>query len=131
MHYTGTLYRNPYEPSLSPAGVHTGMYPFAHHPWQGWRKTLAKSQGLPLIQIMTMAARVDNVKNKIGEQLKTLRKKGMREVNLGVESCDGLTFEGIKKGHSGTMPSHGCWHGWIGPVSRHAIVTLSPIIRLL
>jgi radical SAM superfamily enzyme len=56
-------------------------------------------QYLPRVKIMTMAARVDNVKNKTVEELRILREKGMVEVNLGVESGDDWTLERINKGY--------------------------------
>ena len=56
-------------------------------------------QYLPQVTVMTMAARVDNVKNKTVEELRILREKGMVELNLGVESGDDWTLERINKGY--------------------------------
>ena len=59
-------------------------------------------QYLPRVTVMTMAARVDNVKNKTVEELRILREKGMVEVNLGVESGDDWTLRRINKGYRAT-----------------------------
>ncbi|WQH63952.2 radical SAM protein [Methanosphaera sp. ISO3-F5] len=54
---------------------------------------------LPHVEIMTMAARVDNMRNKSVEQLEILKDKGMSEVNIGVESGDDNTLKRINKGY--------------------------------
>ncbi|MBR4444350.1 MAG: radical SAM protein [Solobacterium sp.] len=145
MHYTGTLYRNPYEPPSPLLEITQGcthnkckfctMYknvPFRMSPIEWIREDLAEiaqydphtqrlqligadpfcmsferlnaicdlvHQYLPDVRIMTMAARVDNVRNKTVEQLKILKEKGMSEVNLGVESGDDWTLERFQKGY--------------------------------
>ena len=145
MHYTGTLYRNPYEPPSPLLEITQGcthnkckfctMYkdvPFRPSPIEWIREDLAEiahyspdtdrlqligadpfcmsferlneicdlvHQYLPKVTIMTMAARITNVKNKTVEELKILREKGMKEVNLGVESGDAWTLNRIDKGY--------------------------------
>ena len=145
MHYTGTLYRNPYEPPSPLLEITQGcthnkckfctMYkdvPFRMSPLEWIEEDLQEIAGydpettrlqligadpfcmsfgrldricdlvhryLPKVTVMTMAARVDNVKNKSVEELKILREKGMTEVNLGVESGDDWTLERINKGY--------------------------------
>jgi radical SAM superfamily enzyme YgiQ (UPF0313 family) len=54
---------------------------------------------LPKVKIMTMAARVTNIKNKTLEQLKALKEMGIAEVNIGVESGDDWTLDRIQKGY--------------------------------
>ena len=145
MHYTGTLYRNPYEPpspllEITQSCTHNKckfctMYkdvPFRPSPIEWVREDLAEiahyypdterlqligadpfcmsferlneicdlvHQYLPKVTIMTMAARVTNVMNNTVEQLKIMREKGMKEVNLGVESGDDWTLDRIDKGY--------------------------------
>lgn len=145
MHYTGTLYRNPYEPPSPMLEITQGcthnackfctMYkdvPFRMSPLEWVEEDLQEiasyapniqrlqligadpfcmsfsrldricdlaHQYLPQVKIMTMAARVDNVKNKTVEELRILREKGMVEVNLGVESGDNWTLQRINKGY--------------------------------
>ena len=145
MHYTGTLYRNPYEPPSPLLEITQGcshnrckfctMYkdmPFRLSPLEWIEEDLAEiamyephterlqligadpfcmsfdrldhicdlvHQYLPDVKIMTMAARVTNVRNKTVEQLRILREKGMCEVNLGVESGDDWTLDRIDKGY--------------------------------
>lgn len=148
MHFTGTLYRNPYEPPSPLLEITQGcthnkckfctMYkdvPFKPSPVEWIEEDLAEivsyqphttrlqligadpfclsferldqicdlvHKYLPDIKIMTMAARVTNVRNKTVEQLKILREKGMSEVNLGVESGDDWTLNMIDKGYEAT-----------------------------
>lgn len=54
---------------------------------------------LPAVDTITMAARVDNLKNKTVEELKELRKLGITNVELGVESGDEWTLQRIEKGY--------------------------------
>ena len=145
MHYTGTLYRNPYEPPSPLLEITQGcthdkckfctMYkdiPFRMSPMD-WieedvqeiaqynphttRLQLAGADPfvlsfdhlkeicdvihkyLPDVKVMTMAARVTNMKNKTVEQLKELKKMGITEVNIGVESGDDWTLDRIQKGY--------------------------------
>lgn len=145
MHYTGTLYRNPYQPPSPLLEITQGcthnkckfctMYkdvPFRMSPIEWIEEDLREiaqhdpnterlqligadpfcmsfdklnhicdlvQQYLPKVSVMTMAARVDNIKNKTIEQLKILKEKGMVEVNLGVESGDDWTLDRIQKGY--------------------------------
>lgn len=146
MHYTGTLYRNPYEPPSPLLEITQGcthnkckfcnMYrdiSFKPSPeeWiiedlqeiaQTYPETTRLQligadpfcldfnrlnricdlvhKYLPNIEIMTMAARVDNMRNKSVEQLKILKEKGMSEVNIGAESGDNWTLQRINKGYT-------------------------------
>ena len=148
MHYTGTLYRNPYEPPSPLLEITQGcshnrckfctMYkdvPFRPSPIEWVEEDLLEiaryypdtnrlqligadpfcmsferldricdlvHRYLPKVTVMTMAARVTNVKNKTVDQLKILKEKGMVEVNLGVESGDDWTLERINKGYHAT-----------------------------
>lgn len=145
MHYTGTLYRNPYQPPSPLLEITQGcthnkckfctMYkdvPFRMSPIEWIEEDLQEiaqhdphterlqligadpfcmsfdklnrisdlvNQYLPKVSVMTMAARVDNIKNKTVDQLKILKAKGMVEVNLGVESGDDWTLDRIQKGY--------------------------------
>lgn len=54
---------------------------------------------LPDVKVMTMNARVTNIKNKTVDQLKELRKMGITEVYLGLESGDDWTLDRIHKGY--------------------------------
>ena len=147
MHYTGTLYRNPYEPPSPLLEITQGcthnkckfctMYkdvPFRMSPIEWIEEDLQEiaqhdpnterlqligadpfcmsfdklnricdfvHQYLPKVSVMTMAARVHNIKNKTVEQLKILKEKGMVEVNLGIESGDDWTLDRIQKGYHG------------------------------
>lgn len=56
---------------------------------------------LPKIEIMTMAARVDNIAEKSVDELKILKKKGIVEVNIGAESGDDETLKSVNKGYTG------------------------------
>ena len=56
---------------------------------------------LPDIQIMTMAARVDNIADKTVEELKILKDKGIVELNIGAESADDETLKSVNKGYKG------------------------------
>ena len=56
---------------------------------------------LPNIEVMTMAARVDNIKDKSVEELKILKDKGIVELNLGAESGDDETLKSVNKGYTG------------------------------
>lgn len=146
MHYTGTLYRNPYEPPSPLLEITQGcshnkckfcnMYkeiPFKPSPEEWIIEDLEEiaqfepdtkrlqlvgadpfclsfdrlnricdlvHKHLPNIEIMTMAARVDNMKNKSVEQLRILKDKGMSEVNIGAESGDDWTLQRINKGYT-------------------------------
>lgn len=145
MHYTGTLYRNPYAPPSPLLEITQGcthnkckfcnMYkdiPFRMSPME-WIEEDVKEishyephttrlqligadpfvlsfdrmkaicdvihKYLPNVNTMTMAARVTNIKNKTVDQLKELRKLGITEVYLGVESADDWTLDRIQKGY--------------------------------
>ncbi len=56
---------------------------------------------LPNIEIMTMAARVENISDKRVEELKILKDKGIAEVNIGAESGDDETLKRVNKGYRG------------------------------
>ena len=56
---------------------------------------------LPNVEIMTMAARVDNITDKSVEELKILKDKGIAELNLGAESADDETLKSVNKGYGG------------------------------
>lgn len=145
MHYTGTLYRNPYEPPSPLLEITQGcthneckfcnMYKnvqFRPSPIEWIEEDIMEiatsypdvnrlqligadpfclsferldeicdlvNRHLPDVEIMTMAARVTNVKNKTVEQLKILKEKGMVEVNIGAESGDDWTLKRINKGY--------------------------------
>lgn len=145
MHYTGTLYRNPYEPPSPLLEITQGcthneckfcnMYKdvqFRPSPIEWIEEDLIEISSiypetdrlqligadpfclsferldeicdlilkyLPNVNIMTMAARVTNVKNKSVEQLKILKEKGMSEINIGAESGDDWTLNRINKGY--------------------------------
>lgn len=146
MHYTGTIYRNPYEPPSPLLEITQGcshnkckfcnMYSavkFNPSPmdWiEGDLKEISEMypetdrlqllsadpftlsferlneicdlihKYLPNIEVMTMAARVDNVKDKSISELKTLKEKGIVELNLGAESGDDETLKSVNKGYS-------------------------------
>ena len=55
---------------------------------------------LPDVNIMTMAARVDNIKDKSVSELKILKSKGIVEVNIGAESGDDETLKSVNKGYT-------------------------------
>ena len=145
MHYTGTVYRNPYEPpsplleitqgcshnrckfcnmysavKFKPSPIEwieedlaeiASMYPNTH------RLQLLSADPFVLsfeqldeicdlvhnylsdIEIMTMAARVDNIADKIVEELEILKSKGIVELNLGAESGDDGTLKRVNKGY--------------------------------
>lgn len=145
MHYTGTLYRNPYEPPSPLLEITQGcthneckfcnMYKgiqFKPSPIEWVEKDIQEisvfypettrlqligadpfclsfdrlneisdlvNKYLPNVEVMTMAARVTNMKNKSVEELKILREKGMVEVNIGAESGDDWTLKRINKGY--------------------------------
>lgn len=145
MHYTGTLYRNPYEPPSPLLEITQGcshnkckfcnMYKdiqfrpspiewieedlmeISHHYPETDRLQLVGADPfilsfrrlneicdlvnryLPNVEVMTMAARVTNVKDKSVDQLKILKEKGMVEVNIGAESGDDWTLNRINKGY--------------------------------
>lgn len=146
MHYTGTVYRNPYEPPSPLLEITQGcshnrckfcnMYSdvkFQPSPMEWIEEDLAEIASiypntdrlqilsadpfvlsfeklneicdlihkyLPDIEIMTMAARVDNIKDKTVDELKTLKSKCIVELNLGAESGDDWTLERVKKGYT-------------------------------
>lgn len=147
MHYTGTVYRNPYEPPSPLLEITQGcshnkcrfcnMYSdvkFKPSPME-WivedikeiasvypqidRLQLLSAdpfvlsferldeicdlihEHLPNVKIMTMAARVDNVRDKTVDELKILKDKGIVELNLGAESGDDETLKSVKKGYTG------------------------------
>lgn len=145
MHYTGTLYRNPYEPPSPLLEITQGcthneckfcnMYKnvqFRPSPIEWIEEDIMEiaaaypdvnrlqligadpfclsferldqicdhvNRNLPNVEIMTMAARVTNVKNKTVNQLKILKEKGMVELNIGAESGDDWTLKRINKGY--------------------------------
>lgn len=145
MHYTGTVYRNPYEPpsplleitqgcshnrckfcnmysavKFKPSPIEwieedlaeiASMYPNTHRlqllsadPFVLGFEQLDEIcdlvyKYLPNIKIMTMAARVDNIKDKTVEELEILKSKGIVELNLGAESGDDLTLKRVNKGY--------------------------------
>ena len=147
MHYTGTVYRNPYEPTSPLLEITQGcshnkckfcnmyssvrfqpspmewieqdineiasVYPNTHRlqllsadPFVLSFERLNEicdmiHQYLPKIEIMTMAARVDNISDKTVEELKILKSKGIVEVNIGTESGDDETLKTVNKGYAG------------------------------
>lgn len=147
MHYTGTVYRNPYEPPSPLLEITQGcshnkckfcnMYSgvkFQPSPMEWIEEDIKEIASfypnthrlqllsadpfvlsferlneicdlihkyLPKIEIMTMAARVDNIADKSVEELKILRKKGIVELNLGAESGDDETLKSVNKGYTG------------------------------
>jgi len=54
---------------------------------------------LPKMEMIYMAGRVTDVKNKTVEQLTKLKDLGMKEISLGVESGDDWTLNRINKGY--------------------------------
>lgn len=146
MHYTGTVYRNPYEPPSPLLEITQGcshnrckfcnMYSavkFRPSPMEWIEEDLKEisqiypetdrlqllsadpftlsferlneicdliHKYLPNIEVMTMAARVDNIKDKSIGELKTLKEKGIVELNLGAESGDDETLKSVNKGYS-------------------------------
>lgn len=147
MHYTGTVYRNPYEPPSPLLEITQGcshnkckfcnMYSsvkFQPSPMEWIEEDIKEIAAfypetnrlqllsadpfvlgferlneicdlihkyLPNIEIMTMAARVDNIMDKSVEELKILRDKGIVELNLGAESADDETLKSVNKGYVG------------------------------
>ena len=148
MHYTGTVYRNPYEPPSPLLEITQGcshnrckfcnMYSdvkFKASPME-WIENDVKEiaslypetsrlqllsadpfvlsyerlneicdvihKYLPNIEIMTMAARVDNISDKSVEELKILKDNGITEVNIGAESGDDETLKRVNKGYLGS-----------------------------
>lgn len=145
MHYTGTLYRNPYVPVSPLLEITQGcthnkckfctMYtsiPFKMSPIEWIEEDIQEIaqnnpnttrlqligadpfalsfdhlkkicdiilKRLPNVKIMTMASRVTNIKNKTIDQLKELRKMGITELHIGVESGDDWTLNRIQKGY--------------------------------
>ena len=145
MHYTGTVYRNPYEPPSPLLEITQGcshnrckfcnMYSsvkFKASPIEWIEEDLAEIASfypetdrlqllsadpfvlsfeklneicdlihkyLPNIQVMTMAARVDNIADKSVEELKILKSKGIVELNIGAESGDDETLKRVNKGY--------------------------------
>ncbi|WP_407380888.1 radical SAM protein [Methanobrevibacter sp.] len=145
MHYTGTVYRNPYAPPSPLLEITQGcshnrckfcnMYSdvkFQPSPMEWIEEDLAEIKAfypetdrlqllsadpfalsfsrlneicnlihkyLPNIEIMTMAARVDNIMDKSVSELKTLKEKGIVELNLGAESGDDATLKSVNKGY--------------------------------
>lgn len=145
MHYTGTLYRNPYVPPsplleitqgcthnkckfctmykdvqfrMSPMEwIEEDVQEIAQHDPHTTRLQLIGADPfalsfdrlkpicdvihryLPDVKVMTMASRVTNIKNKTVEQLKELKKMGITEVHIGVESGDDWTLDRIQKGY--------------------------------
>jgi len=146
MHYTGIVYRNPYEPPSPLLEITQGcshnrckfcnmyssvkfkpspmewieedlqeiasMYPNTHRlqllsadPFVLSFEKLNEicdliHKYLPCIEIMTMAARVDNIKDKSVEELKILKSNGIAELNLGAESGDDWTLNRVRKGYT-------------------------------
>ncbi len=147
MHYTGTIYRNPYEPPSPLLEITQGcshnkckfcnMYSsvkFQPSPMEWIEEDIKEiasfypktrrlqllsadpfvlsfdrlneicdliHKHLPNIEVMTMAARVDNIKDKSVEELKILKDKGIVELNLGAESGDDETLKSVNKGYTG------------------------------
>lgn len=54
---------------------------------------------LPKIEYIYGSTRVTDIKNKTVEELKSLKKMGLREISLGVESGDDLTLDRVNKGY--------------------------------
>lgn len=146
MHYTGTVYRNPYVPPSPLLEITQGcshnkckfcnMYSavkFQPSPMEWVEEDIKEIASvypnthrlqllsadpfvldfdrlneicdmihkyLPNIQVMTMAARVDNIIDKTVEELKILKKKGIVELNLGAESGDDETLKSVNKGYT-------------------------------
>jgi len=145
MHYTGTVYRNPYEPPSPLLEITQGcshnkckfcnMYSSVKYqpsPMDWIEEDIREIASvypetdrlqllsadpfvlsfnrlneicdlihkyLPNIEIMTMAARVDNIWDKSVEELKILKDKGILELNLGAESGDDETLKSVNKGY--------------------------------
>lgn len=145
MHYTGTVYRNPYEPPSPLLEITQGcshnkckfcnMYSSVKYqpsPMDWIEEDIREIASvypetdrlqllsadpfvlsfnrlneicdlihkyLPNIEIMTMAARVDNIRDKSVEELKILKDKGILELNLGAESGDDETLKSVNKGY--------------------------------
>ena len=53
---------------------------------------------LPKIEYIYAATRVTDIRNKTVEELKKMRKLGVKEISLGVESGDDATLDRINKG---------------------------------
>ncbi len=145
MHFTGTVYRNPYWPTWPLLEITQGcthnsckfctMYrdvPFKMSPME-WieedLKELAQSDPdartiqllsanplaltydklrpileminkyLPKMEYIYAATRVTDIRNKTVEELKSLKKLGLREISLGIESGDDWTLDRINKGY--------------------------------
>lgn len=147
MHYTGTVYRNPYEPHSPLLEITQGcshnrckfcnMYSdvkFKPSPMEWIEQDIEEIASvypetsrlqllsadpsvlgfdrlneicdlihkyLSNIEVMTMAARVDNIQSKSVEELKILKDKGIAELNLGAESGDDETLKRVNKGYRG------------------------------
>ena len=147
MHYTGTVYRNPYEPPSPLLEITQGcshnkckfcnMYSdvkFQPSPMEWIEEDIKEiasvyprigrlqllsadpfvlsferldeicdliHEHLPNVKIMTMAARVDNIRDKTVDELEILKSKGIVELNLGAESGDDETLKSVKKGYTG------------------------------
>lgn len=145
MHYTGTVYRNPYKPQSPLLEITQGcshnrckfcnMYldvKFRQSPLEWIEEDVKEIASvypntdrlqllsadpfvldferldaicdiihthLPDVNIMTMAARVDNIKDKSVSELKILKSKGIVEVNIGAESGDDETLKSVNKGY--------------------------------
>lgn len=54
------------------------------------------------------ATRVTDIRNKTVEQLRSLKKMGLREISLGIESGDDWTLERINKGYTSADISEQC-----------------------
>ena len=146
MHYTGTVYRNPYKPPSPLLEITQGcshnrckfcnMYSdvkFRQSPLEWIEEDVKEIASvypntdrlqllsadpfvldferldaicdiihthLPDVNIMTMAARVDNIKDKSVSELKILKSKGIVEVNIGAESGDDETLKSVNKGYT-------------------------------
>ena len=145
MHFTGTVYRNPYWPTWPLLEITQGcthnrckfctMYrdvPFRMTPME-WieedlRELAQSDPGATTIQLLSanplvltfdrlapilemirrylpkmesvyLAGRVSDLKNKTVDELKKLKKLGMKEISLGVESGDDWTLDRIGKGY--------------------------------
>ncbi len=145
MHFTGTVYRNPYWPTWPLLEITQGcthnrckfctMYrdvPFRMSPLEWIEEDLKELAGcdpdartiqllsanplaltyeklepilvminkyLPKIEYIYASTRVTDIRNKTVEELKKMKKLGVREISLGVESGDDPTLDRINKGY--------------------------------
>ena len=145
MHFTGTVYRNPYWPTWPLLEITQGcthnqcrfctMYkdvPFKMSPMDWIEQDLQElaqcdpdaktiqllsanplalsydklapileriNKHLPKMEYIYAATRVTDIRNKTVEQLKSLKKMGLREISLGVESGDDRPLDLVNKGY--------------------------------